>query len=262
MEAFYFTNGERRLFGIHQAPPAAARSRSSAVVFCYPLGPEYFRVHRAFRVLALRLAEAGFHVLRFDYYGSGDSAGASEETDMAGWLGDIGAAIEEAKDASGAARVSLVGVRLGATLAATAARGRRDVERLALWDPVADGRAYLDELIALHQAWRVEMLPDARAGAAYRGEIFGLPVTAALRAGLETVVLPALERDAERVLVVESAAPSATLLWRERMKALGARLDYEAIAGERSWLAPRDVARAWVPGPILGAIERWFAADA
>ena len=75
MEPFYFgPAGGRRLFGVFHEPPASRR-RGCGVVLCYPLGTEYTSYYRAYRQLALSLAENGFHVLRFDFRGCGDSEG-------------------------------------------------------------------------------------------------------------------------------------------------------------------------------------------
>src|SRR5438046_10636910 len=71
---FYFGPFAARLFGIHDAPRTDA-GREGSVVLCYPYGRDYVSAFRAYRTLALRLARAGFHVLRFDYRGTGDSAG-------------------------------------------------------------------------------------------------------------------------------------------------------------------------------------------
>jgi pimeloyl-ACP methyl ester carboxylesterase len=102
------------------------------------------------------MSAAGHHVLRFDYFGVGESAGASEEGDLEGWRDDIETAVEELKSMAGTPRVSLVGLRLGGTLAAEVATRRGDIEALALWDPVVSGRGYLDELDAEHAAWLAE----------------------------------------------------------------------------------------------------------
>lgn len=164
---FYFGTGSRRLFGIYSAGSARP---VRAVVLCHPWGQEYLHAHRSVRHLATLLTRAGIHVLRFDYFGTGDSAGDMADADLKGWQSDIDMAIEELKDTSGAQRVGLVGLRLGATLAAqAAARHKRDIDKLVLWDPIAKGDAYLEELRALENA-RV-----ARYGAAqreYGGERF------------------------------------------------------------------------------------------
>ena len=67
------------------------------MVLCYPWGSEYIHAHRALRQLATRLSMAGFHTLRFDYFGTGDSAGEMEDADLGVWEDDIETAIEELK---------------------------------------------------------------------------------------------------------------------------------------------------------------------
>ena len=68
-----------------------------------------------------QLAAQGWHVLRFDYFGTGDSAGEFDEADLTGWEADIEQALDELLDMAGARKVALVGLRLGATLAARVA---------------------------------------------------------------------------------------------------------------------------------------------
>lgn len=107
---------------------------------------EYELAHPTLRLLARRLASRGYHVLRFDYFGTGDSTGDLADATQELWRIDIETAVDELKDISGVARVSLVGLRYGAALAAQVAARRRDTDRLVLWDPVFDGRGYLAEL--------------------------------------------------------------------------------------------------------------------
>lgn len=143
MTAFFFGPAHRQLFGYYHPP---AGNGTSAVVICPSWGPEYQYAHRALRVLARRLAERGAHVLRFDYSGTGDSWGDSTNADAQLWLEDISLAIAEVQAMSGLRSVDLVGLRYGACLAAGAAAERPDVRRVALWDPICDGPAWLREL--------------------------------------------------------------------------------------------------------------------
>ena len=78
MEPFYFGKSPRALFGVYH-PPKAGMTRKTGVVLCYPMGHEYVYSHRAFLRLAMLLSSAGFHVLRFDFYGCGDSEGDCKE---------------------------------------------------------------------------------------------------------------------------------------------------------------------------------------
>jgi uncharacterized protein len=136
MTPFHFGGAERRLFGVYD--PASKNSGAlRAAVVCHPSGDEQVHAYRTLRQLAARMCRAGIHVLRFDYYGTGDSFGETGEGDIASWCGDIETAIAELKDMTGAPKVSLVGLRLGANLAARVAAGRPDeIDNLVLWEPL------------------------------------------------------------------------------------------------------------------------------
>jgi hypothetical protein len=136
----------------------------SAVLLLNPFGQEAIRCHRMYRVLAERLARAGHASLRFDFHGTGDSAGDDDAVDMERWVADIEHADSELRQRSGRPDAIWVGARLGATLAALAsARCARPPQRIVLWEPVVSGRAYLRELWQRHIAHLVDTLGHANA---------------------------------------------------------------------------------------------------
>jgi pimeloyl-ACP methyl ester carboxylesterase len=162
MTPLMFGPPARRLFGLYH-PAEDGRPDKGAVLICPPFGQEALRSHRFFKVLADRLARAGFSVLRFDYYGTGDSPGDDVEGEFDGWASDIAAAHEELRRLSSAGApgtpdgpgVRWLGVRLGGTLALLAAQQTRPrLERLVLWEPVVDGRRYTQML----REWHVHSL--------------------------------------------------------------------------------------------------------
>jgi alpha-beta hydrolase superfamily lysophospholipase len=110
------------------------------------LAGEQLKAHYAYRRLAEALEAIGLLVVRFDYDGTGDSAGSDEDpARVQAWLDGIGHAVELARR-TGAPSVSLVGMRMGALLAAvSAARLGHDVASLVLWDPCVSGRAFVRE---------------------------------------------------------------------------------------------------------------------
>jgi len=171
MQLFHFGPAEP-LFGSYLPAPRSSGAPSVAVL-CYPFGQEYMRAHRAFRQLATLLSRRGVSVFRFDYTGTGDSAGEAEDARLAHWVDDAGAAIDEARRRSGCRLVRLAGLRLGGTVASLAAAERTDVERLVLWDPVVRGAPYVDEL---------DRHTDLREGST--SWVFGFPVTSNLRCDL------------------------------------------------------------------------------
>lgn len=140
----------RELFAIHQPPPGAPRSH--AVVLCNPFGQEAIRAHRFYRVLADRLAANGFDVLRFDYFGTGDSAGDDEDFDLHGAVADTQSLCEWAAMRLRPSQLSLMGLRLGASIAMLAsARLRGGISRLVLIEPVLDGGAYVEQMLEVQR---------------------------------------------------------------------------------------------------------------
>jgi pimeloyl-ACP methyl ester carboxylesterase len=137
MMPFHFGAEQRLLFGIYE-PALYKPGKKRAVLLCYPMGNEQIFAYRTIRQLAARLAGVGFHVLRFDYFGTGDSYGDTNEGDIASWSKDIETAIDELRDMTAVAQVSLVGLRLGANLASQiAAKRSSEIAKLVLWDPLA-----------------------------------------------------------------------------------------------------------------------------
>ena len=112
MIPLHFGSASERLFGVYHAPTAGV-VRSTGIVVCAPFGHEYIRAHRPLRQLAVELAGSGYHVLRFDYYGCGDSDGNGEDASLERWLHDIETAANELKDTAQLSRLCLVGLRLG-----------------------------------------------------------------------------------------------------------------------------------------------------
>ncbi len=122
---------------------------SGAILLCPPLGMEHIVSYRLLRRLASQLATDGMAVLRFDYPGTGDSTdGPRDEGTVATWQASVHAAVDWLA-ARRAPRLALVGMRVGAVMAALEAVERTDVDALVLWDPCTTGRQYVREQRAL-----------------------------------------------------------------------------------------------------------------
>ena len=251
MNPFYFGRSQRPLFGIYH-PPHARPVRKTGVVLCPPIGHEYARTHRVLRHLALSLADAGCHVMRFDWYGVGDSGGDGSDVDLPGWIADVGTAIEEIKDTSGVTRVSLVGVRLGAAIAMSAAAKRRDVENVVLWDPIVRGSTYLSDVIALNEKFLGNEYPPPRSRSENpeRDGVLGQPLPATLRDQLAAFSLTSLTTCGARAVHVVASAPHshfdelsahlATLPVRSTCQVLGRGGDWDAVDRIVSALMPQQ----------------------
>ncbi len=88
-------------------------SSSVGVVIVPPIGYEYWSSHRTLRTLAERLAGRGCCALRFDFDGTGDSAGDQwDPARVRAWLNGV----DHAADALrrwGVTTLVLVGLRVG-----------------------------------------------------------------------------------------------------------------------------------------------------
>lgn len=136
-----------------------------AAVIAAPLGYEQIHAHRSLRHLADHLAQHGISALRFDWHGTGDSAGVDEDPDrICTWQANLRDAVQLLQQQFLVQHISVVGLRLGATLAA-ATLNERDVVNLVLWAPVVNGRTYVREMMALDRTSEIAQpqVPGAHA---------------------------------------------------------------------------------------------------
>jgi len=198
-DAFRFGVAGRQLFGLYQ-PASTSVNRGHAVLLCPPFGQEAIRAQRMFRVLAERLSREGFHVMRFDYLGTGDADGEDDACSLDDWTSDVQQAATELTRRSGVTRCSWLGLRLGGSLAALASsQAVAPPDKLILWDPVLEGAPYLAELAQAHHA-ELKFLHDAPwpvpkpSADKPLSEALGFPVHDALRQQLLTLSPSALAR--------------------------------------------------------------------
>lgn len=274
-----FGASSRQLFGLYQEPfPQSARGEG--ILLCNPFGQEAIRSHRLFKVLADRLCRDGFHVLRFDYFGTGDSAGNDDEVSIAGFVADLNLADGELMRRSGCARRNWIGLRLGASIAAHAsAIAPVAPHRLLLWEPVIDGASYLGELSRAHAA----ALEDAY-GSRYATddglkqqfareagqEALGFPITDSLRREISLLVpdsIAALKASSVNIFVNAAARDTlragaalstemTTLVQRLATRNISTRS--EIIAEPIVWTADEMMNAATVPGEVLQRIAASF----
>lgn len=201
MELFYFGDPAKQLFGVYHASQSQQKS-SIGLVMCYPIWHEYHYYHRAYIILAKALSLAGIDVLRFDYYGSGDSSGDDSECSMTQWCRDISTAVKELKYGCGLKKICLLGSRFGGSLAMRVGSESGEIDGIVLWDPVVGGREYLRDLRRnYHKFLRFQLAkqPDMKC------DVFGYNVTEPVYNEIEsTNILEFRQKPADNVLLIES----------------------------------------------------------
>jgi alpha-beta hydrolase superfamily lysophospholipase len=205
---FFFGERSAPLYGVYHAPHG--RSGRGAALLCPPFGEEAIRAHRSFVILARKLSQAGFSVLRFDYASTGDSAGEAVDISVEQMCNDIRLADEELAALSGAGRRWWIGLRLGALLSSSVEPADGAPIRRVLWNPVFSGSDWLMEAGSRH----------AKAGHAigagglteWPSESLGFPIPATFAEGVSRLDLfGGTRKDASSTtLVVDDRAPESS----------------------------------------------------
>lgn len=143
-EPFWLGDGEQRLYAaLHRSRAASPRL---GLVVAPPLLHEQPRSRRLLTELATAFAEAGVPCLRFDYFGTGDSAGGGEQLEFASMRRDLQHAAEALKVGGGVERIGVLAVRGAALPVFSWIREGGMAKLLVLWEPIVDGQGWLAEL--------------------------------------------------------------------------------------------------------------------
>ena len=152
IDAEFIETPHGRLFTCY-SHPTGELVRSSAVLLLYPGDHEYKMVHWAYRSLAGALSKEGWPVLRFDYTGTGDSSGETGTGDLEMWTEDAMAVGRHLLQKSRCQHLQIIGVRMGAFIAARLTRCM-NVLNTIFWDAPLSGQDYLRQLAALETQQR------------------------------------------------------------------------------------------------------------
>jgi alpha-beta hydrolase superfamily lysophospholipase len=254
----YFGPDDRKLFGwLH---PAAENARNIGIVLCSPSGYEAICTHRTYRRFAEEAAARGFPALRFDYDGTGDSAGHGLDADRVGhWLRNIATAIDTLKAQTGVDRVCIFGIRVGASLAARAVQGRTDIHAMIAFAPLVKVNSYLREIRALALSGDQEPPPPELKIDPELQEAAGFATTPETRKALAAIDLMTLDAaPAGHVLVLERDDLTPGDAWPKRLATLGAAAEQRQLTGYVEMM--RDAHASKVPVQSIDSALEWLCA--
>ncbi|MGH8076074.1 MAG: hypothetical protein ACREPE_01950 [Lysobacter sp.] len=128
---------------LHRSAVPGARL---AVLLVPPLFHEQPRSRRLLTEVASGLAAIGLPSMRFDFFGTADSAGNSDQTDFTSMCTDLEVAANALRTKTGVDRVAVLAWRGAALPVARWLNEGGTPAVVILWEPIVDGAEWLNEL--------------------------------------------------------------------------------------------------------------------
>lgn len=207
-QPFWIGEPERHLYAALHRPESA--QPHLGVLLVPPLLHEQPRARRFLTDVASAFAANGIAALRFDFFGSGDSAGDAAQMRLTTLREDLECASSALRAHAGVTDVVVIAWRAGALAAWDWLHHGGAASLLVLWEPIRDGRDWLTELERADADERVSperytarrpMRSDAS-----DGQLMGYAVAPALREAIAEVSIVTVDRP---VWLLDRSAPGA-----------------------------------------------------
>lgn len=269
LQPFYLNGRAGPLFAIYYRPLGTPHPGGD-VLLVQPFGEELNRCRAMVSMQARKLASAGIGTLVLDGYGTGDSGGSFSDGCWELWSDDLRRGIEWLRGEGHGCR-TLWGIRLGALMATQLAAADRGIQRLLLWQPVTDAKAFFTQFLRiriaaeLQQAGGIRTTDELRrrSAAGETLEVSGFTISPTLAAQLDQVRLPPPEALKgtrvgwfEVLAAADSTVPRASLKVAESWQLAGVPVDLGRVVGPAFWqLYERVVAQ-----DLIAASHEWLLA--
>ena len=241
-----FVNSDDAQLFTHTHYPMTT-SANKGILICNPIGHEYQNYHRALNKLAQLLARNGFPVMRFDYYGSGDSSGEFSELTLSQCLRNIDTAVNTFRIESRLEQICLIGARIGSSLALKYAEEYGNIDELVLWSPIETGNQYLEEVLAPGQLQNTYDHPETFSSI----EVFGHEFNSKLINEITTLQLQVPEKSISRSLFITDADTT-----------LAEFSHIDVFKSDQANIWQLDPSKVVVPQALLTNICEWLQGDA
>jgi len=249
------------VFAVFHPSPGGA-TQGTAVLLSPPWGWDEVTTYRSRRAWAEHLAAAGHPTLRFDFPGSGDSGGSSEDPQrLEAWIESIREAATWLRDSTGCGQIAAVGVGLGGLIAGKAIAEGAPIDDLVLWGTPATGRSFIREERAFSrfQDTRFSMTGEPEPVLLPEGwmEAGGFVLSAATMAGIESLSLRTMATGTlRRALLLERDGIGVDDLLRQHLTAAGVAV---TVAPGNGWGAmTMFVDRYRPPLEVFAQVTSWL----
>ncbi|MGX5172741.1 serine aminopeptidase domain-containing protein [Aliikangiella sp. IMCC44653] len=254
-KAIWINQGDQAVYTTLHLPLGSPEISSTGVIICPPFGYEYTHSQRSLRSLADQFASQNFASLRLDYNGTGDSFSDLLQADrVTTFIDNIQQAVDCLKTNLGVTQIALIGLRLGATLAAELAT-KLSIEHLILWAPCVKGKAYVRELQIAQKLASHQQKPNEKADFIDSGGFILSQQTADDISQLNLLKMAQLK--SQSVLIVDrEEAPSAQKLSSHISQLLPGKVTCLRSRGFNEMMA--EPQNTQIPYQTIDSIQGWL----
>ena len=243
-------------------PSENTKGSRSALLMCPPSPQESQRVWWLYGSIGGRFAQMGCPGLRFDYAGTGDSFGDSDEFGPRRCQQDIAHAAHALLHMTGARKLIFFGTRFGALLLATIPKALLPDVRIEFifLDPILDGSAYIQEM-QVRQQRRVDGLryQVEKYLSQQNPELLGYPLSDQMNSEYSNLSLSNPTLDAGAVVnTVITERTLQTTLYENLMTKLNRRNSVNLIEETISWNDSGELERVIFSSKLVDSIATYF----
>ena len=159
LDPAFISGSKGELFALHYQP-VERYDETRCLIIASSFAEEMNRCRYMQTLLAQAITQQGMALLVVDPFGTGDSQGEFEEADWQQWINDTITASNYASHL-GYDQQSMLGIRVGALLAAAAAENLAKLQQLVFWQPVTSGKVALNQFLRIKIAASIGREEDA-----------------------------------------------------------------------------------------------------
>lgn len=227
-----------------------------AVLLCSAHGFEELCSRSTMRLLAGKLADAGIPVLRFDYPGTADSKGGDDDPNLvASWRQSILDAAQWLSHQDGIDEIAIIGLRLGALLAALQMNEIENLCGIGLLAPVLNGRQYTRESAILAKIMEAAPSFDSESAPHTAVDVCGFCISKETEDALKALSLAtAVPNKPLPILMLSQRGLKAADVCRT-WRAAGCVVMQEPFAGFEELIT--DPTASKVPETAIAQVTKW-----
>lgn len=241
--------GTEEVFFWHHIPKK--NCKNVAVIIIGPIGPEYISCHRSIKLLAEQLSHSGFHSIRYDPIGMGNSSGTLDDENIwSKWKKTPVCISEFLTKKFEYDDVILIGLRSGCILLSEVLN-QLPTKTIILWHPIIKGTTFIRSIQLLDSV----LYEDSDVTNNNILEGGGYPFTEALQSEIKKIDLLSQDyTNIKNTLLINSQSNKHPL--KDILHSIGSKIDSYSLDGLDDMI--KQVTLSKIPYTNIEIIVNWL----